>query len=251
MEHYISLRNLNFSYDKQRAVLQNLSLAIDKNETIGLIGCNGAGKSTLLKLLVGLVPEFEGSATIDGLAITKKNYFAIRQKLGLIMQTSDNQLFMPSVREEIAFAPRNYGWSEEKIAQSITQLATQLDLEIILDRPLYKISGGEKKLASLAAIMVMEPDMLLMDEPTGGLDPKNRRHLIDLLQKIPQGKIIASHDLDFIADTCDKVILLDKGQIITIGTALEILQDEAALTAHSLELPLRLQGWNSQRKDNK
>ncbi|WP_177505513.1 energy-coupling factor ABC transporter ATP-binding protein [Anaerosinus sp.] len=243
MNDYLFLKNLTFAYDNQKIILDNISISINKNETIGLIGCNGAGKSTFLKLLVGLISAFQGTATVDGLNICKENYLAIRQKLGLIMQSSDNQLFMPSVREEIAFAPRNYGWSEEKITQRIKELSALLNLEGILERPLYKISGGEKKLTAIAAIIVMEPDMLLMDEPTNGLDPKNRRHILHLLKKIPQGKIIASHDLDFIADTCERVILLDKGRVINAGNTLDILQNESLLTAHNLELPLRLQGW--------
>lgn len=241
MEDYIRLKDLNFAYEKQCPVLQNLTLSIAENEAVGLIGCNGAGKSTLLKLLVGLLPGFSGEAAVGALAIKPENFRVIRQKLSLLMQNSDSQLFMPSVREEIAFMPRNYGWDEKKTAEGIEKIAAQLDIRQILDRPLHKLSGGEKKLAALAAVLIIKPAMLLMDEPTGGLDPKNRRRLIRLIPALPQGKIIASHDLDFIAETCGKVILLAKGNLVTTGSAKSILCDKALLEETGLELPISLQ----------
>lgn len=236
----IKVENLSFGYEKNNTVLNNLAFGIGQGETVGIIGANGCGKSTLLKILVGLL-SFEGKVTVCGLEVEKKNYSEIRKKVGYVLQDSDNQLFMSKVKEDIAFAPRNYGYSESEIEEISAEAMNMVGIGHLKDRQNTKLSGGEKKLASIAVVLAMRPDVMLLDEPTNGLDPYNRRKIINVLKELPQTKLIASHDLDLIYDTCDRVILLSGGEIKADGDINTILKNRELLESHHLELPLRFQ----------
>lgn len=235
----VEIENLTFSYGTT-AVLQNISLSARGAETIGIVGENGAGKSTLLKLIVGLYLNFTGEITVNGLPVMKKNLPEIRQKIGYVFQDSDSQLFMSTAYEDVAFAPRNYGLPEDEVEKRTLHALERVGALSLRDKPAYKMSGGEKKLVSIATILSMFPDIIIMDEPSAALDPRNRRNLIRLLNTFDNLKIIASHDLDFIMDTCDRVILFHQGSVIADGTAGEILQNQDLLEKHGLELPLSL-----------
>lgn len=243
----IVVNDLSFSYhhkigqniDKRDGyLLKNLSFSIKGNETLGIIGANGVGKSTLLKLLVGLQTEYEGEIIVEGLPVTKKNLSKIREKVGYVFQDSDSQLFMSTVFEDVAFAPRNYGLSKVEVESRTMDALRSVHIEELRDRHTYRLSGGEKKLASIATILSMEPDIILLDEPTVALDPKNRRNLIRVLNEINAKKIITSHDLDMIYDTCERTILLSNGTIVADGKTSEILKQKELLEANGLELPL-------------
>ncbi len=238
----IEAEDLSFSYEKGNRTLDHLSFFVQKGESVGLIGANGAGKSTLLKLLVGLRLDYEGMISIGSLTVEKKNLPQIRSKLGYVFQDSDSQLFMSTVYEDVAFAPRNYGISRAETDARVKRALELTGITQLQDRRIHTLSGGEKKLASIATILSMEPQMLLLDEPSVALDPKNRRKLIHILNDLPQTKLIASHDLDLILETCDRVILLSEGRIAADGPAKELLRDQALLEANGLELPLCLQG---------
>lgn len=239
-QNMINVNALSFEYEKGIAVLKKISFHAAKGEAIGLVGANGAGKSTLLKLLVGLELSDQGSVSIADFDLNKKNLPQIRQKTGYVFQDSNSQLFMSNVYEDVAFAPRNYGLTESEVEQRVNTALDQVHLSALKNKQIYKLSGGEKKLAAIATILSMSPDIILMDEPSAALDPRNRRNLIHILNELPQTKLIASHDLDFILDTCSRVILLSQGEIIADGSAEEILHDQTLLDAHSLELPLSL-----------
>lgn len=239
---YISVENVNFSYEKSHSILKNITFTAREHECIGLIGANGVGKSTLLKLMVGLNLGYEGNICIDGIPVVKRNLSAIRQKIGYVFQDADSQLFMSHVYEELAFAPRNYGLSESEVEERVQKALQMVHIEHLKDKQIYKMSGGEKKLVSIATILAMMPDVILMDEPSVTLDPKNRRNLIHILNGFRQLKMIASHDLDMILDTCSRVILMSDGEIIRDGDAKEILSDRELLEAHGLELPFCMQG---------
>lgn len=236
----IKVENLSFGYEKNNTVLNNLAFGIGQGETVGIIGANGCGKSTLLKVLVGLL-LFDGKVTVCGLEVEKKNYSEIRKKVGYVLQDSDNQLFMSKVKEDIAFAPRNYGYSESEIEEISAEAMNMVGIGHLKDRQNTKLSGGEKKLVSIAVVLAMQPDIMLLDEPTNGLDPYNRRKIINVLKELPQTKLIASHDLDLIYDTCDRVILLSGGEIKADGDINTILKNRELLESHHLELPLRFQ----------
>ena len=240
----IVFRNVSFSYGDAN-VVENLSFTIKKGETVGLIGANGAGKSTIMKLMLGLISG-SGEIKVDGLSMNKENLAEIRRKIGFVLQDSDNQMFMPTVYEDMIFGPRNYGLSKEETEKRVDEVLSQLGLQDLKHRHNHKISGGEKRMAAIATILAMEPEMILMDEPSTALDPVNRRTVINTINRLPQTKLIASHDLDMILDTCQRVILLSHGAIVADGDAETILRDKALLEANRMELPFCLQGFQKQ-----
>ena len=236
----IELKNVSFSYISNIEVLSNINLNINKNESIGIIGANGVGKSTLLKLLVGLELGYTGEILIDDVKVEKKKLSEIRQKIGYVFQDSDSQLFMPTIYEDVAFAPKNYGFSKEEVQNRTIEALKNVGIEDLKDRPIYHLSGGQKKLASIATVLSMKPDILIFDEPTIALDPRNRRKFIEVLNLLSGTKVVASHDLDLIYDTCEKTILISDGKIIKNGLTKEILNNKELLENNGLELPLSL-----------
>ncbi len=237
----IRFEHVSCEYEKGQTVLNDLSFEIQNDDSVGLIGANGAGKSTLMKVLLGLLP-YQGRITVDDLVVSKQNLKEIRRKLGFVLQNSDNQMFMPTVYEDIMFAPLNYGMSRDEAEKRTDAVLAQLGLSDLKHRHNHKISGGEKRMAAIATVLAMEPDVLLMDEPTSALDPYNRRIVINTINALPDTKIITSHDLDMILETCQKVILLSEGRIAAQGEAKEILINRELLEANRMELPLCFSG---------
>ena len=235
----IEFRDVSFAYEKGRTLLDHISFKISSGESVGLIGANGAGKSTLMKVLLGLAFG-EGRILVDGTEVNKANLAEIRRKLGFVLQNSDNQMFMPTVYEDMMFAPLNYGLCREEAEARVDAALNTLGLGALRNRHNHKLSGGEKRMAAIATILAMQPDAILMDEPTSALDPYNRRIVINTIRAMRQTKIITSHDLDMILDTCERVILLSSGRVAADGPARDILQNQALLEAHHLELPLSL-----------
>ena len=235
----IEFQHVSFAYEKNKDVLHDMSFRIGKGESVGLIGANGAGKSTIMKLLLGLL-EGEGKVLIDGTEVKKETLGEIRAKLGFVLQNSDNQMFMPTVYEDMIFGPLNYGLSREVVDKRVDEVLSRLHLEDLKHRYNHKISGGEKRMGAIATILAMEPAAILMDEPTSALDPYNRRIVINTIRELEQTKLIASHDLDMILDTCDRVILISGGRIASDGPAAEILSDRELLEANRMELPLSM-----------
>ncbi len=236
----IEFRNVSFSYEKGRPVLRGLSFAIGHGESVGLIGANGAGKSTLMKALLGLVTA-EGEILVDGTPVGPKTLSEVRRKLGFVLQNSDNQMFMPTVYEDMIFAPLNYGMSREEAERRVDEALEALGVAELKHRHNHKLSGGEKRMAAIATILAMRPEAVLMDEPSSALDPYNRRLVIEAIRSLGAARLIASHDLDLILDTCSRVLLLSGGALIADGPADVILRDKALLEANRLELPLSLQ----------
>lgn len=245
MSHiHIDLNNVSFGYEKDNQVLNNITFTAREEDSIGIIGANGAGKSTLLKLLVGLHLNYKGSIRVEEIPVERRTLPKIRERIGYVFQDSDSQLFMSTVYDDVAFAPRNYGLSEEEVEKRVNDALMKVHIPHLKDKQIYKLSGGEKKLVSIATILSMTPDIILMDEPTIALDPKNRRNLIHILNQFDHLKIIASHDLDMVLDTCNRVIFLADGCIVADGKAEEILSDSKLLEENGLELPLCLQRKN-------
>ena len=236
----IELNNVCFSYNNEKQTLSNINIKIEDNESVGIIGANGVGKSTFLKLLVGLELNYTGEINVNNLKVEKDNLVSIRKDIGYVFQDSDSQLFMPTVYEDAAFAPRNYGFSKEEIEERTIKALKSVGIEELKDKSIYKLSGGQKKLVSIATVLSLKPSILIFDEPTIALDPKNRRRFINVINSLEGTKIITSHDLDLIYDTCSRTILLSVGKIVKDGDTKTILTNKELLENNGLELPLSM-----------
>ena len=235
----IEFKNVSFSYEKEHPVLKNMSFSIEKGEAVGLIGANGAGKSSMLKVLLGLLPH-EGEILVNDIPLCKQNLAQIRRVLGFVLQNSDNQMFMPTVYDDMMFGLLNYGMNKEDAERRVDAVLEQLGLTQLKNKYNHKISGGEKRMAAIATVLAMEPEVIIMDEPSVSLDPYNRRAVINVINSLTQTKIIASHDLDMIMETCRRVILISDGQIVASGNTDEILRNKELLESNRMELPFGL-----------
>ena len=237
----LKIEHLSFAYEKNEPVLEDINLRAQAGESIGVIGANGIGKSTLMKLMVGLYTDYEGILEVAHHPVIPGNLDHIREHVGYVFQDSEAQLFLSTVEEDVAFGPLNYGFSKEETEKRVTEALEKVHGVHLRKKHTYKLSGGEKKLAAIATILAMEPDIIIMDEPSLALDPQNRRNLIHILKEISALKIVTSHDLDFIMDTCERTILMYEGRIIKDGPTEELLRDRELLEENGLELPLGLQ----------
>jgi cobalt/nickel transport system ATP-binding protein len=232
--NFIRAENVSVRYDARdaAAALRGLSFSVAEGERIALVGANGAGKSTLLLALVGVLPLAAGTLSVCGIELagaSKEQLRELRRRAALVFQNPDDQLFMPTVEEDIAFGPRNYGESEEHIARAAEKVLAELGIGHLRGRLSHRLSGGEKRLAALAGILVMEPSLLLLDEPSSFLDPRSRRRLIDILGRLTHTMLLATHDLDLARALCRRVILLKDGSVFADGPAAELLDNEALL----------------------
>lgn len=242
MSHdFIHCNDIYYSYPDGKRALNGITFKINHGESVGIVGANGAGKSTLLNLLLGIIFPTSGDIQIGDITVCKKNLPLVRQKIGLVLQDADNQLFMPSVYEDVAFGPRNYKLDQKEVHNRVMKALETVGIVHLKDRPPYKLSGGEKRAAAIATVLSMEPEILIMDEPTAALDPKSRRRLICLLNEFTHTKIIATHDMDMVWETCERTIIISEGAIIADGLTKEVLSNEELMNKSSLELPLCLQ----------
>ncbi|MBZ4688083.1 MAG: cobalt/nickel transport system ATP-binding protein [Clostridia bacterium] len=240
--HIIQVNNLKYKYPDGREALNGVTFRITHGESIGIVGANGAGKSTLLMHLVGVLFPDEGEISVGDVPVTKKTLPVIRQRVGMVFQEPDDQLFMTTVYDDVAFGPRNYKLPEEEVEKRVKSSLDTVGILHLKDRPPYKLSGGEKRAAAIATVLAMNPDILVMDEPTSALDPKSRRRLIMLLQSFTHTKIIATHDMDMVFELCERTIILQDGKVITDGPTAKILSNVELMEECGLELPLGLQG---------
>lgn len=240
MKKIIRIKNLEYTYPDSTNALKGIDLDIFKSESVGLIGPNGAGKSTLLLHLNGILKGRQGSVEVLGMKVQEKNLIKIRQKVAIVFQQPDDQLFMPTVFDDVAFGPVNIGYSEEKVREKVKKALKEVRMKGYEKRCSHHLSLGEKKRISLATVLSMEPEILILDEPTSNLDPRARRHLMELLKHFSLTKIVAGHDLELILDICSKVILLDEGKIVATGDARKVLSDKSLMESHGLEVPLSL-----------
>lgn len=230
----IDLRNFSIIYPDGTKAIDHVTLSLKKEENTALIGANGAGKTSFIMAMVGILP-FQGEVRINGIPLEKKTVKEIRDQTGVLFQNPDDQLFMPSIYEDIAFGLRNRGWKENEIEQQVERCLSQLHITHLRNKTALKISGGEKRMAALATILVMNPSVLLLDEPTAFLDPKARRSLIYTLSCLPETKLIATHDLTFAEETCSRCILLKDGKIFADGMTKELLYDASLMEACGVE----------------
>jgi len=237
MTEIIRISDLNYTYPDGTEALRDVGLSIEEGELLGLVGPNGAGKSTLLLHLNGLLSG-RGSVEVCGIPVTDGRAEEVRLKVGLVFQDPDDQLFMPTVFDDVAFGPLNMGFEREDVEQRVERALEAVDMAYATERSSHHLSFGERKRVCVATVLSMEPTILALDEPTTNLDPRHRRQVIELLNSLDLTLVIASHDLDAVLDLCDRVVLLEDGRLIAEGAAEQILTDRELLEAHSLELPL-------------
>ncbi|MFZ0391874.1 MAG: ABC transporter ATP-binding protein [Calditrichia bacterium] len=236
----IEAKQLSFSYPDGTTALREVSLRIAYGEKVAVIGPNGSGKSTLLTLLNG-IRRGTGLLKIAGMEPVRRHLAEIRKNVGLVFQNPDDQLFCPTIFEDVAFGPLNLGMPAAEVREHVRQALAQVGLTGYEKRSSFHLSYGERKLASLATVLAMNPPLIVMDEPTSNLDPAHRRKIIRWIQGSRRTFIITSHDLDMVLETCSRVILLNRGKIVAEGEVSAILQNEPLLSENSLELPLMLQ----------
>lgn len=241
----VDVATLHYSYPGGGFALQDISFRIADGEIVGLVGPSGAGKSTLLMHLNGLLPEVpaanESAAQVHvhGTAVTKSNLQRIRREVGFLFQDPDDQLFCPTVREDVAFGPLNLGLTQEEACERMRAALRQVGLEHFEQRSTIQLSLGERRRVCLAGVLACEPKVLVLDEPFSNLDPRSRNQLTDILRRFEGAQILATHDLDLVATLCGRVIVIDDGLIRAAGPAEQILRDRELMTRHGLEVPWR------------
>lgn len=240
--HLVEVADLKYSYPDGTKALNGVSFILTHGESVALVGANGAGKSTLLLHLNGFHSPTEGAVKIGHVPITPKTLEAVRRTVGMVFQDPDDQLFMTTVWEDVAFGPLNLGLPPKEVGERVRSALERVGAANLASRPPHRLSGGEKRSVAIASVLSMWPDILVMDEPTSNLDPAARRRLINLLKGFEHTKIIATHDLDMVVDVCERTIVLSEGRVAADGPTLEIFSDEALLARCNLEKPLRMQG---------
>jgi len=236
----ISLENVRYVYPDQTSAINGLNFKISKGEKVSFIGPNAAGKSTLIMLLNGVL-KGEGEIRIFGTIVNDKEERTIKSKIGIVFQNPDDQLFSPTIYEDVAFGPLNFGVPREEVAQRVKNALSEVGLQGYEKRSSLHLSYGEKKLASIATILSSNPEIIALDEPTSNLDPYHRRKIIDWIKTSNRTVLVATHDLDMVADTVRRAIILRKGTIKWDGKVEDLLTNQKLLEENDLELPLSLQ----------
>lgn len=233
-EPAVAANDLHFAYPDGTAALRGASFALEAGRALALVGANGAGKSTLLQLIAGIFFAQRGEIRILGQPLARRSLDSLRRAVGLIFEDPDDQLFMPTVEQDVAFGPLSAGLPRDEVELRVTEALERVGLAHARQRPPYRLSAGEKRAAAIAATLALRPQIVLLDEPSAHLDPRARRRLIELLRSLPQTRIIATHDLDLVLQVCDEAVLMDSGRCVARGDAREILADAELLQAHGL-----------------
>jgi len=239
--HIVQVKDLRYRYPDGTSALDGVNFRIHHGEAVAVVGANGAGKSTLLMHLNGAIAPEEGEVRVGDYPLTRETLPEIRRTVGMVFQDADDQLFMPTVREDVAFGPRNLKLPADEVEERVTDALTRVNALELADRPPHHLSGGEKRNVAIATVLAMRPDILVMDEPSSNLDPRARRRLIGLLASFKHTKIIATHDLDLVLDLCERTIVLHRGKVAADGPTREVFADDALLEEAGLERPLRMQ----------
>jgi cobalt/nickel transport system ATP-binding protein len=232
----IEARGLRFSYPNGVAGLAGVDLSVRHGERVAVLGPNGAGKTTLMLHLNGLLTG-EGELTVAGIDARRGDVRALRSRVGLVFQDPDDQLFMPTVREDVAFGPLNLGATPEQAAARVEAALREVRMEQAIDRAPHQLSLGQRRRVAIATVLAMDPSLLVLDEPSASLDPRSRRELLQLLDGIDRTLLVVTHDLPFAAELCERAVVLSAGRIVADGRCLDILRDEDLLASHDLELP--------------
>ncbi len=240
--HIVEIQDLHCRYPDGHVALDGVSFVVQHGEAVAIIGANGAGKSTLLYHLNGTLVPTSGAVRVGDVPVQASTLKDVRRSVGMVFQDADDQLFMPTVGEDVAFGPANMGLPPEDVEKRVVDALTTVGALHLRERPPYRLSGGEKRAASIATVLAMQPDILVMDEPTNHLDARARRQCIELLKSFQHARIIVTHDLDMVMDVCTRAIVLNQGKLVADDTPSAIFANQALLEQCHLELPLRLQG---------
>ena len=236
----LEVRGLGYRYPDGTTALRDVAFSVGEGERVGLVGPNGAGKSTLLLHLNGLLPErppAEPAVRVLGTPVAEPDLARVRAQVGLLFQDPDDQLFCPTVWEDVAFGPQQLGLRGDALARRVAQALEQVGLSGFEERPPHHLSRGEKRRVCLAGLLACEARLLALDEPTSELDPRGRRELKALLERLPVAQVIATHDLELVVELCPRVVVLDGGAVVAEGPTTTLLADEALMLAHGLERP--------------
>lgn len=236
MHHSIEIENLSFKYPDGHQALRDVCLHIEPCEKVALVGPNGAGKSTLILHLNGILTG-EGDIRSAGLEVKKENLERIRARIGLVFQSPEDQLFSPTVFDDVAFGPMYQGLPEDEVQARVFEALEVVGMGEYGARVSHHLSLGEKKRIAIATVLSMTPEVLVLDEPTSGLDPRARRSLINLLRELDLTMLVSSHDMLMVRELFPRVVIMDEGQIVADGQTRELLDDAALLEAHGLEMP--------------
>jgi len=233
-EPALVVSGLCFSYPDKPDVLQDVSLKVRPGERVGLIGPNGAGKTTFFLVICGVLKPDAGEIVLFGKPMGHGDF---RPEIGMVFQNPDDQLFCPSVRDDVAFGPQNLGLSKGEVEARATEALSMTGVLDVADRPPHHLSGGEKRMVSIAGVLAMRPRLVVYDEPNANLDIRSRRRLIRFLQASQETILIASHDLELILEVCDRVVLMDEGHIVVNGPPRQVMGDVELMETHGLERP--------------
>ena len=238
--HYLRFDDVHYRYPNGYEALCGVSFRITHGEKVALVGANGAGKSTLLLHTHGLLMPSQGEVVMGGITLTRRTLPLVRQSVGLVFQDSDNQLFMPTVEEDVAFGPANMRLEPEEIRRRVTEALDAVGALDLREASPFRLSGGQKKRVAIATVLAMEPSVLVMDEPTSNLDPRARRQIIDLIRRFSHTTLVATHDMEMVLDLCDRTIVMKEGRIVADGSTRHVFGDLALLEECGLEQPCEL-----------
>jgi cobalt/nickel transport system ATP-binding protein len=233
----VEVTDLWFTYPDGRRALCGLDLRIEHGQRVALLGPNGAGKTTLALHLNGIHTPEAGTVRLGETPVAEPNLAEVRRRVGLVFQDPDDQLFMPRIWDDIAFGPANLGLRGDELAARVDEALSAVGARHVAERTSHHLSGGEQRRAALATVLAMLPDVVVLDEPTAGLDPAGRRSLVELLRSLAVTQLVATHDLPFAAELCDRAVIISGGEVVADGAPAELLADEELLAVHGLELP--------------
>lgn len=233
----LSVKGLRFSYPDGTEVLRGLDLEVGRGERLAVLGPNGAGKTTLLLHLIGILGGGGGTVSVAGLELTDETVFEVRRRVGLVFQDPDDQLFMPTVGEDVAFGPANFGVSGSELDARVRRALEDVGMAEAFDRAPHHLSGGERRRVAVATVLAMEPDIIVLDEPTSNLDPAGRRELAGVLRGLDTTLVVVTHDLPYALQLCPRSVILNGGRVVADGPTRRLLADTALMSANRLELP--------------
>ena len=233
----LDVRGLAFAYPDGHQALYGVNLHVHRGERVALLGPNGAGKTTLVHHLNGILAAGAGSVTVSGLPVTRENLQEVRRRVGIVFQDPDDQLFMPTVRDDVAFGPANLGLRGEALDRRVHDALARVGMEEYVDRPPHHLSFGQRRRVAVATVLAMEPEILVLDEPSSNLDPASRRELAEILRSLDVTVLMVTHDLPYALELCPRSVVLSDGVIVADGPTYDVLTDDALMRAHRLELP--------------
>jgi len=238
-EPSLEVTDLSFSYPDGHTALRNVDLHVHHGERVALLGPNGAGKTTLLLHLNGILRPASGTVTVAGLEVSDESALEVRRRVGLVFQDPDDQLFMPTVGQDVAFGPANFGVEGTELDTRVGHALDAVSMLDALNRAPHHLSYGERRRVAIATVLAMRPEILVLDEPTSNLDPASRRELIEVLRELPITQLVVTHDLPFALELCPRALVMDEGRIVAGDATVDVLTDESLMKAHRLELPYR------------